>query len=48
MIEPDAIAPSFLKTKYQLPTTDIDLPKIPSVSFIKGREVITSYLPLSH
>jgi ATP-dependent RNA helicase DDX51/DBP6 len=32
VIESDAVAPSFLKTKYQLPTTDLDLPKVPSVS----------------
>lgn len=30
--EADAIAPSFLKTNYQLPATDLDLPKAPSVS----------------
>ncbi|KAI7898685.1 P-loop containing nucleoside triphosphate hydrolase protein [Cokeromyces recurvatus] len=29
--EADAIAPSFMKTKHQIPTTDLDLPKKPSV-----------------
>lgn len=33
VIEADAIAPSFLKTFYSLPNTDLDLPKAPSVSF---------------
>jgi ATP-dependent RNA helicase DDX51/DBP6 len=32
VIEADAIAPGFLKSHYQLPETDLDLPKVPSVS----------------
>lgn len=32
VIEADAIAPSFLKSFYALPNTDLDLPKAPSVS----------------
>ncbi|KAG2206928.1 hypothetical protein INT46_005448 [Mucor plumbeus] len=31
VIEADAIAPSFLKTFYSLPNTDLDLPKAPSI-----------------
>ncbi|KAI8354136.1 P-loop containing nucleoside triphosphate hydrolase protein [Choanephora cucurbitarum] len=29
--QPDAIAPSFLKTFYHLPSTELDLPKVPSI-----------------
>ncbi|KAI9481664.1 MAG: P-loop containing nucleoside triphosphate hydrolase protein [Benjaminiella poitrasii] len=31
VVEADAIAPSFIKTAYQIPSTDFDLPKMPSV-----------------
>ena len=31
--QPDAIAPSFLKTFYHSPSTELDLPKVPSVKY---------------
>jgi hypothetical protein len=31
--EADAIAPSFLKANYRFPSTDLDLPKAPSVAY---------------
>lgn len=30
--EPDAISPAFLNSHYTLPKTDLDMPKVPSVS----------------
>ncbi|KAI8980534.1 P-loop containing nucleoside triphosphate hydrolase protein [Pilobolus umbonatus] len=31
VIEPDAVAPYFLRSKYDLPSTDLDIPKVQSV-----------------
>ena len=34
MREPDAIAPNFLRSTFDLPRTDIDLVKVPTVRII--------------